>query len=108
MNNHIIELPWHSCGSPGALAEGRITELAVAGKAICLLKKADVIYAFAACCPHAGAPLCEGWLDAQGRVVCPLHKYRFNPMNGYNTSGEGYKLKTHPVKVAEGCIFVQF
>jgi 3-phenylpropionate/trans-cinnamate dioxygenase ferredoxin subunit len=37
-----------------------------------------------------------------------MHKYRFNPANGYNTSGEGYKLKTYPVKEEEGRIFVEF
>lgn len=24
-------------------------------------------------CPHMGAPLCEGRVDAQGRIVCPWH-----------------------------------
>ena len=101
-------LPWHFCMETAALLPGKLTEVAAGEKRVCLLRREDKLYAFAAACPHAGGRLCEGWTDPQGRVVCPMHKYRFNPANGYNTSGEGYKLKTYPVKEEEGRIFVQF
>lgn len=101
---------WHEVSAPlpGALEEGRITEGDTDQKKIALLRKDDTIYAFAATCPHAGARLCEGWLDGAGRVVCPLHKYRFDPANGRNTSGEGYKLKTYPVEIRNDRIFVAY
>lgn len=92
--------------SAEALPEGRLIEVAVSDKRIGLLKKGDTIHAFAALCPHAGAPLCQGWLDGQGRIVCPLHKYRFDPANGRNVSGEGYKLFTYPLEIREGAILV--
>ena len=41
-----------------------------------------------------------------GRIVCPEHKYRFDPTNGRNTSGEGYKLFTYPVEIRVGEIFI--
>ncbi|PZF73181.1 Rieske (2Fe-2S) protein [Taibaiella soli] len=88
------------------LENGKITEITVADKNIALLKKGDQFYAFAATCPHASARFCDGWLDAQGRVVCPEHKYRFDPANGRNTSGEGYKLKTYPIEIRDNEIFV--
>lgn len=88
------------------LQENKLTETHVADKHIGLLKRADKVFAFSAKCPHASANLCEGWLDAQGRVVCPLHSYRFDPANGRNTSGEGYKLKTYPVEIREGYIYI--
>jgi 3-phenylpropionate/trans-cinnamate dioxygenase ferredoxin subunit len=90
------------------LKEGTITECMAGEKKICLLRRDGQVYAFPATCPHAGARLCEGWLDALGRIVCPLHKYRFDPANGRNTSGEGYKLKTWPVDIRESSIFVAF
>ncbi len=102
------ELSWHLCIGADSLSANKITEIQAGEKRICLLRKGNQLFAFAATCPHAGTRLCEGWIDAQGRVVCPQHKYRFNPANGYNTSGEGYRLKTFPVKEEEGCIFVQF
>jgi nitrite reductase/ring-hydroxylating ferredoxin subunit len=88
------------------LSENTLHETTAGGKKIGLLKKAGQVYAFAALCPHTSAPLCEGWLDARGNVVCPLHGYRFDPANGRNTSGEGYKLKTYPVEIREGLIYV--
>lgn len=84
----------------------KMQEYVLAGKSIGILKLNGVVYAFAATCPHTSAPLCEGWLDAQKRIVCPLHKYRFDPANGRNTSGEGYKLKTYPVEIRENEIYI--
>ncbi len=82
-----------------SMGETRLMEVMVNNKRVGILKREGKVYAFAAGCPHAGAPLCEGWLDAQGRIVCPDHKYRFDPANGRNTSGEGYKLFTYPVEL---------
>ena len=88
------------------LEELKPTETIVNGKKIGLLKKAGNLHAFAALCPHAGAPMCDGWVDGMGRLVCPLHKYRFDPANGRNTSGEGYKLFTYPVEVRGDEVYV--
>jgi 3-phenylpropionate/trans-cinnamate dioxygenase ferredoxin subunit len=89
-----------------SLPPEKITEMYVLEKYVALLKKGTTIYAFAGTCPHSGAKLCEGWLDVQGRVVCPLHKYRFDPANGHNTSGEGYKLRTYKVMIQDNHIYI--
>ena len=101
-------LSWHEVETLpfSALAENQLTEARAGGKSIGLLKHGGQVLAFAARCPHAGALLCTGWLDAQGRIVCPEHKYRFDPANGRNTSGEGYKLFTYPTQVLEDIIYV--
>lgn len=88
------------------LPEGVIQEAAVGGRHVCLLLLNKVVLAFSPTCPHAGARLCEGWVDARGDVVCPAHGYRFSPRNGMNRSGEGYRLKTFAVKVDGEAIFV--
>jgi nitrite reductase/ring-hydroxylating ferredoxin subunit len=99
---------WHSVTgvSASALADKQLLEVRVADKRIGLVKTDGQIHAFAATCPHASAPLCEGWMDAQGRIVCPLHKYRFDPANGRNTSGEGYKLKKYPLEIKDDIIYI--
>jgi 3-phenylpropionate/trans-cinnamate dioxygenase ferredoxin subunit len=89
-----------------SLEENKLTEVNVSVKRIGLLKRNDKIHAFTALCPHAGAPLCAGWVDGLGRIVCPDHKYRFDPANGRNTSGEGYKLFIYPAEVRGDEIFV--
>ena len=88
------------------LAEGQMMETLAGEKQIGLLKTGNTIHAFAATCPHTSARLCEGWLDARGHIVCPLHKYRFDPANGRNSSGEGYKLKTYPVDIRGDEIYI--
>ena len=99
---------WHKVEgiTAAGLEENKLTEISIAEKRLGVLKRKGNIYAFTAACPHAGAPLCEGWLDVQGRIVCPDHKYRFDPANGRNTSGEGYKLFTYPVEMRNDEIFI--
>lgn len=77
-----------------------------AGQKITLAKLGQQLYAFAHKCPHAGGTLADGYLDAVGNIVCPIHRYKFNMQNGRNTSGEGYYLKTYPVELREGGLFV--
>lgn len=106
----MMETSWHRVDSVTAddLTEQTITEISVGHKRVCLLKRGGLIFAFAATCPHAGVSLCLGWVDELGKIVCPEHKYRFDPANGRNTSGEGYKLFTYPVEIRDRIIYVGF
>lgn len=84
-------------------------QLAIAdakGKKICIGKHADAYFAFAYSCPHAGGILADGYIDAMGNVVCPLHRYKFNMKTGRNVTGEGYYLKTWPVEIRNEGVFV--
>jgi nitrite reductase/ring-hydroxylating ferredoxin subunit len=78
----------------------------VNGLHICFAEHKGVLYAFQDKCPHAGGKMSAGFVDALGNIVCPLHRYRFSLSRGYNVSGEGYYLKTYPVKEEDG-IWVQ-
>jgi 3-phenylpropionate/trans-cinnamate dioxygenase ferredoxin subunit len=83
-----------------------IAEIQTGGKRICLARHKEEIFAFAHKCPHASGHLAEGWIDALGNVVCPLHRYKFCLKNGRNVSGEGYYLKHWPVEIREEGVFV--
>jgi 3-phenylpropionate/trans-cinnamate dioxygenase ferredoxin subunit len=83
-----------------------IREWEAGGKQFCLVRKGDQVHACAQRCPHAGARMAEGHLDARGNLVCPLHRYRFDVSNGRNVSGEGYWLKTYPVEVRSDGVYV--
>jgi nitrite reductase/ring-hydroxylating ferredoxin subunit len=87
--------------------ENDIAVATVNDKKICLGRFGDNIFAFAYKCPHAGALLSEGYIDAVGNVVCASHRYKFNPINGRNTSGEGYHLKHWPAQRREDGIYVE-
>lgn len=88
--------------------ENKLTEITVSGKTICLVKKENQIFACTQKCPHAGGHLADGYIDIQGNIVCPLHRYRFNPETGRNTSGEGYFLKTYKVELREDGVYIGF
>ena len=83
-----------------------VTLITVAGKTITVGRDKEKLFACAHKCPHAGGVLADGYMDALGNIVCPLHRYRFNPFNGRNTSGEGYYLKTFLVEEREDGLYV--
>jgi nitrite reductase/ring-hydroxylating ferredoxin subunit len=90
-----------------AFADNNIASIELDGKPICLGKHDGKLFAFTQKCPHAGAMLSDGFIDALGNVVCPLHRYRFTLKNGYNCSGEGYYMKTWKVEQQEEGVFVE-
>jgi nitrite reductase/ring-hydroxylating ferredoxin subunit len=76
------------------------------GKKICIGKFNEQLFAFAFKCPHAGGFMADGYIDALGNVVCPLHRYKYDMKNGRNVSGEGYFLKNWPVEIRLEGVFV--
>ena len=87
-------------------ASNNIAVVELNNKKICIAKYSDQLFAFAFKCPHAGGILADGFIDALGNVVCPLHRYKYNLKNGYNVSGEGYYLKHWPVENRGDAIYV--
>ena len=94
---HVNELNFH---------ENNICVIEVNNKKMCLAKYQEALFVFAYTCPHAGGLLADGYIDALGNVVCPVHRYKYSIKNGRNVSGEGYYLKHWPVEVREDGIFV--
>ena len=83
-----------------------LAEIRVANKIFCIVLHQNVVSVCTQKCPHAGGILSDGFIDAAGHIVCPLHRYKFNLQNGRNTSGEGYFLKTFPVEIRKEGVFV--
>ncbi len=83
-----------------------LLQLEVGGKTFCIAKGRDKLYACANKCPHAGGIIADGFIDALNNVVCPLHRYKYSLQNGRNVSGEGYYLKTYPIRQTEKGIFI--
>ena len=95
--DHINELEFSA---------NHIALVKVNGKNICIGKFKEAVFAFAHKCPHAGGMLADGYIDALGHVVCPVHRYKYDMKNGRNISGEGYYLKNWPVELRENGVFV--
>jgi 3-phenylpropionate/trans-cinnamate dioxygenase ferredoxin subunit len=100
---------WHKIADHINELEFTVNCIAVAvlkNKKICIAKFQEKAFAFAYKCPHAGGILAEGYIDALGNVVCPLHRYKYDISNGRNSSGEGYYLKHWPLEIREDGVFV--
>jgi 3-phenylpropionate/trans-cinnamate dioxygenase ferredoxin subunit len=100
---------WHKIAeSPETIPwqTNRLAIMEVAGKTITLSEFEGTVYACAHKCPHAGGVMANGFVDATGNIVCPLHRYRFKLENGRNTSGEGYYLKTYPVETRSDGLYL--
>jgi 3-phenylpropionate/trans-cinnamate dioxygenase ferredoxin subunit len=80
----------------------------VGEKTICIARFKGQLFAFQSKCPHAGAKMVMGYIDAQGNAVCPLHRFKFSLKNGYNVTGEGYNMRTYPLEIREDGIYVGF
>jgi 3-phenylpropionate/trans-cinnamate dioxygenase ferredoxin subunit len=100
---------WHKIAESAAdfiWQENGLCEVMVKGKTLCIAKAGDTVKACAHKCPHAGGHLADGYVDALGNIVCPLHRYKFHLETGRNTSGEGYYLRTYPVEERADGIYV--
>jgi len=87
-------------------AANNIAVAEIDGKKICVARHNNHYFAFAYKCPHAGGILADGYIDTLGRVVCPLHRYKFDPRTGINVSGEGYYLRHWPVEWTDEGLFL--
>lgn len=96
--NSIEEIPF---------GENNIAEVIVEGKTICIARVNGKLHGCANKCPHASGIMTNGFIDALGNIVCPLHRYKFSLTNGRNTSGEGYYLKTYNIIITEMGIFLE-
>lgn len=85
-----------------------LVEVKVNGKKVCIALKNEILFACTAICPHAGGHMSDGYMDALGNIVCPLHRYKFSLANGRNVSGEGYFLKNYPIEIRTNGIFIGF
>lgn len=83
-----------------------LKEISVIGRKFCLALVKGQLFATSALCPHAGGNLTAGYVDPTGHIVCPVHRYKFSLKNGYNSSGEGYHLKTFPVELRADGIYL--
>jgi nitrite reductase/ring-hydroxylating ferredoxin subunit len=105
------KLKWYKIADTVNAIDWQTNNLATAeagGRKITLAKVDGQVFACSDKCPHASGFLADGFIDASGSIVCPLHRYRFNLQNGRNVSGEGYYLKVFPVEERQAGVFVGF
>jgi nitrite reductase/ring-hydroxylating ferredoxin subunit len=83
-----------------------IMETMAGERTICIGRYEQKLFAFSNKCPHASGLFTNGYIDAVGNVVCPVHRYKFCMKNGRNVTGEGYFLKNWPVEIRDDGVYV--
>jgi naphthalene 1,2-dioxygenase ferredoxin component len=98
---------WVKAADRGALGEGEVIGVVVAGHEIALYDMDGQIFATDDICTHAYAKLSDGWME-KGEIECPLHAGRFDIKTGKATAPPCIDdVKTYEVRVAGGEIQVR-
>lgn len=90
-----------------ALHDGEMRTYQAHGTDVLLLRRAGQYHAFAAHCPHYGAPLDKGKLVGD-KLVCPWHHACFRVTDGALCEPPALDaLPSFPVRVADGRVWVR-
>lgn len=73
---------WTDVAAASDISEGELRRVEVEDVPVVLAKVRGDLRALSATCTHAGGPLDEGSLDAEGCVTCPWHGSRFHTSDG--------------------------
>jgi len=76
------------------------------GRQIALFDTPKGIFACNNRCPHEGYPLREGTLDADCKLTCNWHNWKFDLETGENQR-DGDRLRVYPVELRDGDIWIE-
>jgi nitrite reductase/ring-hydroxylating ferredoxin subunit len=110
-------------GSADGFPEGSVEIVRVESHEIGIVRTNGVFYAIRNICPHQFGPVCEGLLrpllvGADGRagdlrcdrgrpvITCPWHGWEFFVDSGSAVWNEDYRVRTYPVTVVDGRVYV--
>lgn len=101
------QLKWFCVGAVAdiPLREGR--NVKYQNYSVAIFNLGDEFLATESSCPHRQGPLADG-IVAGRAVFCPLHNWKINLENGCALSGGIGQIKTFPVKVVGGQVYVAF
>jgi nitrite reductase (NADH) small subunit/3-phenylpropionate/trans-cinnamate dioxygenase ferredoxin subunit len=77
----------------------------VDGNQVAIFNFNGEFYAINDLCPHRGASLSEGFLDA-GKVFCPWHCFDFNLKTGECLTVPSMAVQAYEVKVEDDHVFI--
>ena len=89
-----------------ALRAGQVCTIEVCGRRLALVNLDGTFHALDNACPHRGGPLGVGYLDG-GRLHCPLHGWGFEVATGACDVRPDQPVKTYPVEVHDGRVWVR-
>jgi 3-phenylpropionate/trans-cinnamate dioxygenase ferredoxin component len=98
---------WHFAGNASDFEDEDVQQLMVGSLAIAVYRAKGQFYATQDVCTHEQAYLSDG-VVIDCVVECPFHQGRFDVRTGKALGAPVIvPLKVYPVKVVDGCIYVQ-
>lgn len=91
-------LRWHPVKDEclTGLEEGLAVRVMVRGTPVCFVKLNGTLHALEDKCPHQGQSFAGGRC-AEGDLVCPHHRMRFDPVTGRHRHGMTHDVRVFPV-----------
>lgn len=97
----------YDLGPVGRIPPGEGRQFRVGATRVAVFRARDGgVFATQAYCPHRRGPLADGIIGG-GKVICPLHGYRFDLRTGCGVGNDCGPLVTYPASVtADGRILL--
>ncbi|MCA9512951.1 MAG: Rieske 2Fe-2S domain-containing protein [Myxococcales bacterium] len=81
------------------LRAGELRRIDVAGRRLCIGRRAQGLFAVDDACPHAGGSLSAGLL-AGSELICPEHAWAFDVDTGETPDDDRVRLRRYEVRVS--------
>ena len=90
----------YDLGPIDRIPQGEGQTFVVAGREVAVFRArgADTVYATQARCPHKAGLLADG-IVGDGKVICPLHSYKFDLATGTSLGNVCQSLKTYHTEI---------
>ncbi|MEW6324828.1 MAG: non-heme iron oxygenase ferredoxin subunit [Nitrospirota bacterium] len=88
------------------LLPGQMKSLALGGIGLAVFNIGGRYYAIRNRCPHEGGPVASGPLKGT-LITCPRHGWQFDLTTGRSTNRTAFAVKTYPVVVKDGAVYVE-
>jgi nitrite reductase/ring-hydroxylating ferredoxin subunit len=86
--------------------EGECASVTINGREVAVINANGVFHAIDDECPHQGAPLSDGIVDA-GLIICPLHHWEFDYETGACLEEPDCPVSRHECKVENGRVLIK-
>jgi nitrite reductase/ring-hydroxylating ferredoxin subunit len=87
-------------------APGEAREFSVGEKVICIANVNGKLAAMDNLCLHRGGSLGQGCVE-HGKVICPWHGWRWDPVTGAATEDPNLQLKVYELRLAGDDVLVK-
>ena len=107
----VERIKWHKLAASSAalrarVAPGKLAHFKIAGNKVVVGRHKDDFHAFRDRCPHQGASFYGGECTAEGKILCPRHRFTFDLENGRGP--QGLAVEVYLLEEREDGLYIGF